>query len=68
MIAVGEQTGSLEEMLVKVANFYDSEVATTVDGLTSLIEPVIIVILGVVIGGIVLALYLPVFNIANLIG
>jgi type IV pilus assembly protein PilC len=68
MIAVGEQTGSLEEMLVKVANFYDSEVATTVDGLTSLIEPVIIVVLGVLIGGIVLALYLPVFNIANLIG
>jgi type IV pilus assembly protein PilC len=67
MVAVGEQTGSLEEMLVKVANFYDAEVSTTVEGLTSLIEPMVIVVLGVVIGGIVLALYLPVFNIANLI-
>ncbi len=66
MVAVGEQTGSLEEMLVKVANFYDDEVTTTVDSLTSLIEPLVIIILGVVIGGIVLALYLPIFDMANL--
>ena len=66
MVAVGEQTGSLEEMLVKVANFYDEEVSVTVESLTSLIEPLVIVILGVVIGGIVLALYLPIFDMANL--
>ncbi|MCK5306050.1 MAG: type II secretion system F family protein [Candidatus Omnitrophica bacterium] len=67
MVAVGEQTGSLEEMLLKVSDFYDAEVTAIVDGLTSLIEPVIIVVLGVIIGGIVIALYLPVFNIAELI-
>ncbi|MCK4518514.1 MAG: type II secretion system F family protein [Candidatus Omnitrophica bacterium] len=67
MVAVGEQTGALEEMLLKVSDFYDAEVTATVDGLTSLIEPVIIVVLGVIIGGIVIALYLPVFNIAELI-
>ena len=66
MVAVGEQTGSLEEMLIKVADFYDDEVSTTVEALTSLIEPLVIVVLGVVIGGIVLALYLPIFNMANL--
>lgn len=67
MVAVGEQTGALEEMLHKIADFYDSEVTAAVDGLTSLIEPVIIVLLGIFVGGMVIALYLPVFNIAGLI-
>lgn len=68
MIAVGEQTGSLDEMLTKVADFYDTEVTAAVEGLTSLIEPLVIVFLGVIIGGIVVALYLPIFNLAELVG
>lgn len=62
MIAVGEETGELEEMLIKIADFYDTQVDTAVDGLTSLIEPLIIVFLGVVIGGIVIALFLPILT------
>lgn len=65
MIAIGEETGELEEMLVKIADFYDSEVDAAIDGLTSLIEPLIIAFLGVVIGGIVVAMFLPILSLAS---
>ena len=67
MISVGEKTGELEKMLAKIADFYESEVDAAVTALTSLIEPVVIAVLGVVIGGIVIALFLPVFKISTLI-
>jgi type IV pilus assembly protein PilC len=67
MMAVGEETGALDTMLSKVADFYDNEVDDTVSALTSLIEPLLIVVMGVAVGGILIALYLPMFNIANLI-
>lgn len=65
MIAIGEETGELEEMLTKIADFYDMEVDTAVEGLTSLIEPLIIAFLGVVIGGIVIAMFLPILTLAS---
>ena len=64
MISVGEQTGGLDEMLAKIADFYDEEVDAAVSGLLSLLEPVIIVFLGVVVGGMVVAMYLPIFDMA----
>ncbi len=67
MIAVGEKTGELEKMLSKIADFYENEVDAAVTALTSLIEPVIISVLGLVIGGIVVALFLPVFKISTLV-
>lgn len=67
MIAVGEETGALDVILQKVADFYDEEVAAAVDGLTSVIEPIMIVFIGLVIGGILMSLYLPMFNLINLI-
>ncbi len=63
MISVGEKTGGLDEMLSKIADFYDEEVDVAVGALTSIIEPVIIVFMGVVIGGILVAMYLPMFDI-----
>jgi len=63
MISVGEKTGGLDEMLSKIADFYDEEVDAAVGALTSIIEPVIIVFMGVVIGGILVAMYLPMFDI-----
>jgi type IV pilus assembly protein PilC len=68
MIAVGEKTGGLDEMLNKIADFYDEEVDAAVAGLTSVIEPIIIVFMGIVIGGILIAMYLPMFDIINKIG
>jgi type IV pilus assembly protein PilC len=68
MIAVGEQTGALDEMLEKIATFYDSEVDTAVDSLTSIIEPVMIVIMGVVVGGMLIAMYLPMFKLVTVVG
>ncbi len=65
MIAIGEETGELEEMLIKIADFYDAQVDAAVSGLTSLIEPLIIVFLGVVIGGVVIALFLPILTLAQ---
>lgn len=62
MIAVGEQTGGLDEMLGKIADFYDDEVDVAVGGLMSLLEPVMILFLGVVVGGIIVAMYLPIFD------
>jgi len=65
MMAVGEDSGSLEIMLTKVADFYDDEVQAMTEALTSLIEPLLIAFLGVVIGGMVVALYMPIFSIAS---
>jgi type IV pilus assembly protein PilC len=63
MIGVGEKTGGLDDMLNKIADFYDEEVDEAVSALTSVIEPVIIVFMGVIIGGIMIAMYLPMFDI-----
>jgi len=68
MIGVGEQTGALDAMLNKIADFYEDEVDIAVAGLVKLLEPVMIFILGVVIGGIVIAMYLPMFTLINKIG
>jgi type IV pilus assembly protein PilC len=65
MIAVGEQTGGLDEMLTKIADFYDEEVDVAVSALLSLMEPVMIVVLGVIVGGMVVAMYLPIFDMMN---
>ncbi len=67
MISVGEQTGALDAMLSKIADFYDDEVDTAVGALTALLEPVMIVVLGVIIGGLVVAMYLPIFKLVTLI-
>ena len=67
MIAVGEKTGELEKMLTKIADFYENEVDAAVTALTSLIEPLVIAVLGVVIGGIVVALFMPIFKISTLV-
>jgi type IV pilus assembly protein PilC len=67
MMAVGEETGALDVMLDKVAEFYDQEVEATVESLTSLLEPALIVFMGVSVGAMVVALYLPMFNVINLI-
>ena len=67
MMAVGEETGALDEMLDKIGEFYDAEVSATVDSLTSLIEPLLMVVMGVTVGGMVVALYLPMFKIINLV-
>jgi type IV pilus assembly protein PilC len=67
MISVGEQTGGLDEMLTKIADFYDAEVDVAVSALLSLMEPVMIVVLGVIVGGMVVAMYLPIFDMVNAI-
>jgi type IV pilus assembly protein PilC len=67
MLAVGEETGAVDTMLEKVAQFYDNEVTATVDSLTSLIEPLMIAIIGGCVGMAVIALYLPMFNVINLV-
>ncbi|MFH1380358.1 MAG: type II secretion system F family protein [bacterium] len=66
MIAVGEETGNLDTMLSKIADFYDQEVDVAVKGLTSMIEPIIIVVMGVIIGSIVIAMFMPMFELGNL--
>ena len=67
MMAVGEETGAVDEMLDKIADFYDQEIEATVAALTSLIEPLLIVVMGAAVGGMVISLYLPMFNIIKLI-
>jgi type IV pilus assembly protein PilC len=67
MISVGESTGALDSMLEKIADFYDEEVDQAVENLTSLIEPFMLVFLGVTIGGLVVAMYLPIFKLAGAI-
>jgi len=68
MVAVGEETGALDQMLTKIADFYDEEVGTAIDGLASAMEPIIMVILAVVVGGIVIALYMPMFQSVTMVG
>jgi type IV pilus assembly protein PilC len=68
MIGVGEQTGQLEKMLTKIADFYEDQVNAAVAGLTSMIEPLVIAFLGVIIGSIVISLFLPIFKITQLVG
>ncbi|MDQ3001458.1 MAG: type II secretion system F family protein [Fibrobacterota bacterium] len=68
MIAVGERTGGLSEMLIKISDFYDDEVDAAVDNLTSMIEPLVIVVLGSIIGGVLVAMYLPMFEMAGTVG
>jgi len=65
MIAVGEATGGLDEMLTKIADFYDDEVDAAVSALLSLMEPIMIVVLGVIVGGMIVAMYLPIFGMIN---
>jgi type IV pilus assembly protein PilC len=67
MITVGEETGALDEMLSKIADFYDDEVDAAVDALTSVIEPIMIVFMGAIVGGMVVAMYLPIFRMVNVI-
>jgi len=67
MLSAGEQTGNIDNMLERVANFLDEEIETTLSGLMSLIEPLLIVFLGVVIGGMVICMFLPIFNLANIV-
>ena len=67
MIAVGEDSGAMETMLAKIADFYDQEVQSTTEQLTALIEPLMIAFMGVVLGGMIVALYLPIFNIFTLV-
>ena len=68
MVAVGEQTGALDAMLSKIADFYDDEVDAAVSAMTSLLEPLMMVILGGSIGALLIAMYLPIFRIAETIG
>jgi type IV pilus assembly protein PilC len=67
MIAVGEKTGALEIMLMKISDFYDSEVKATVDQLTSLIEPILIMMMGIVVGSIVVALFMPILMLSSVV-
>jgi len=67
MIGIGEETGALDEMLNKIAAFYDDEVNTAVDTLTSIIEPIMIVVMGLVVGGMVVAMYLPMFKLVSVV-
>ncbi|MFN7142839.1 MAG: type II secretion system F family protein [Myxococcota bacterium] len=68
MISVGEATGALDTMLTKIADFYDDEVDTAVEGLTAMLEPMIMAFLGIVIGGLVIAMYMPIFEMAGHVG
>ncbi len=68
MIAVGESTGALDDMLAKIADFYDEEVDQAVENLTTLMEPAMLVFLGVIIGGLVISMYLPIFKMASVVG
>jgi type IV pilus assembly protein PilC len=65
MIAVGEQTGALDVMCNKIADFYDEEVDVAVAALTSMLEPIMMVVIGVIVGGMVIAMYLPIFTMAD---
>jgi type IV pilus assembly protein PilC len=67
MMRAGEQTGNIDNMLERISNFQDEEIESVLSGLMSLIEPLIIVVLGVIIGGMVICMYLPIFNLANIV-
>ena len=68
MISIGEQTGALDEMLSKIADFYDDEVDAAVDALTAAIEPLMIVVMGTMVGGMLVAMYLPMFKMSSIVG
>ncbi len=67
MMAVGEDTGALDTMLHKISDFYDQEVEATTEALTALIEPLMIVVLGGIVGAMIVALYMPIFSLMNVI-
>jgi type IV pilus assembly protein PilC len=67
MMSVGEDTGALDTMLHKISEFYDQEVEATTEALTALIEPIMIVVIGAIIGGMIIALYMPIFSLMNVI-
>jgi type IV pilus assembly protein PilC len=67
MISAGEQTGKIDNMLERISDFLDEEIEVTLDGLTSLIEPILIVVLGVVIGGMVICMFLPIFKLSEIV-
>jgi type IV pilus assembly protein PilC len=67
MVSIGEESGSLDDMLARVANIYEQEVDDAVDGLTALLEPLIMAVLGVIIGGLIVAMYLPIFQLGSVI-
>ena len=67
MAAIGEEAGSLDDMLIKVAEAYEEEVSNAVDALSSLLEPLIIVFIGIIVGTMVIAMYLPIFKMAAVI-
>jgi len=67
MITAGEQTGKIDNMLERISDFLDEEIETTLSGLTSLIEPILIVFLGVVVGGMVICMFLPIFKLADIV-
>ena len=67
MAAIGEESGALDQMLGKSAEFYEQEVDEAVKGLSSLLEPIIIVVLGTIIGGIVVSMYLPIFKLGQVV-
>ncbi len=68
MVAIGEESGQLDSMLGKVADFFEAEVDDAVDALSSLMEPIIMVVLGILIGGLVVAMYLPIFKLGSVVG
>jgi type IV pilus assembly protein PilC len=68
MIQVGESTGALDSMLNKIADFYEEDVDNTVTNLTALLEPALMVFLGIVLGGLIVAMYLPIFQLGTVIG
>jgi type IV pilus assembly protein PilC len=67
MVAIGEESGSIDHMLGKVADFYEEEVDNAVDAMSSLMEPMIMAVLGVLIGGLVIAMYLPIFKMGEVV-
>ncbi len=67
MTAIGEESGALDDMLDKVASYYETEVDNSVDSLTSLMEPIIMAVLGVIVGGLVIAMYLPIFKLGQVV-
>jgi type IV pilus assembly protein PilC len=67
MTAIGEESGALDTMLDKVASYYEAEVDNAVDGLTALMEPLIMSVLGVLVGGLVIAMYLPIFQLGSVV-
>ncbi|ETD53207.1 hypothetical protein X922_06580 [Pseudomonas aeruginosa VRFPA08] len=67
MTAIGEESGSLDDMLGKVAAFYEEEVDNAVDNLTTLMEPMIMAVLGVLVGGLIIAMYLPIFQLGSVV-